>query len=96
VPRYLLTLGGKPTEYFEVEQRGSSLFIRQGRIGDVGRNKVLEHDCDDDARDALEALTAKKLRTGFVPEGEPPPLTNGPADLGFDGAALRDALASGR
>jgi predicted DNA-binding WGR domain protein len=66
VVKYFELTDSKSTKFWEVEQQGSAVHLRWGKIGANGQSKVKELDSKEDATKEVEKLIKQKTKKGYV------------------------------
>lgn len=59
------------SKFWEVEVRGSGVWVRFGKIGTNGQEKLKDHGSPADAKRESEKLIAEKTKKGYAPVGAP-------------------------
>ena len=63
---YYELIDEKSSKFWEIEQKGSAVHLKWGKIGTNGQSKVKELESSDDAKNEIEKLIRQKTKKGYA------------------------------
>ncbi|SVB89353.1 uncharacterized protein METZ01_LOCUS242207, partial [marine metagenome] len=67
---YYELIDDKSSKFWEIEQKGSAVHLRWGKIGTQGQSKIKELDSKEDATKEVDKLIRQKTKKGYL-SGKP-------------------------